>query len=162
MATKLYDTITQKIIYTTEKDFYTIDGVRPILPYHIIELVIIDTPPPPYDQQTQHLMQSWYIDLINFEYKKTWVIQNKTQYEIAIEEWKYVQYTKRIIAPADLIFNDIGIKMYGWFKLNDLPVELIGDYIYLWCNEILPEHQTIVDSLNGIIVIEDKPLENNI
>jgi len=157
MTTKLYNTQTQQIIYTSYNGYYTVDGVRPTLPENIIELVVVDTPAPNYNTITEKLSWTWVVDSIALEYRKEWVIENKTPYEIAMEDWRYPQYLKRIIAPKELLFDDIGIKMYGWFQLNKLPVELIDTNIYLWCNEILDEHQAIVDSLDGVIVIEDRP-----
>lgn len=80
-----------------------------------------------------------------------------TLVELGENYWQYPLYVKRIVAPIQLILDDIGIKMYGWFQLNQLPILKIGTAVYLYCNEILPEHQAIVDQLQGIIVIETRP-----
>lgn len=160
MTTKLYNTITQQVIHTTYSGYYTVDGKRPQLAPELVELVVTEQPAPNYDSSTQRATSSWQADLQTLQYIQSWTIQDKTQYEIAMEDWRHPQYQKRIIAPKELLFDDIGIKMYGWFQLNGLPVELVSDtYIYLWCNEILPEHQTIVDNLQGVITIEDIPIE---
>lgn len=71
--------------------------------------------------------------------------------------WQYPQYAKRIIAPVSLIMDDVGVKMYNWFQLNMFPILKFGNNVHLYCNTILPEHQAIVDSLQGIIIIEDRP-----
>lgn len=71
--------------------------------------------------------------------------------------WHYTQYAKRIIAPISLIMDDVGVKMYNWFQINKFPILKFGNSVHLYCNVILPEHQTIVDSLQGVIVIEDRP-----
>lgn len=71
--------------------------------------------------------------------------------------WQYPQYAKRIIAPQELIFSDNGIKMYGWFNINNFPILKIATNLNLYCNTILPEHQAIVDSFAGLITIEDRP-----
>ena len=57
----------------------------------------------------------------------------------------------------ELIMEDIGIKMYGWFKINNLPIYTKNNLIYLYCNVILEQHQLIIDQLSGIITIEEKP-----
>jgi hypothetical protein len=161
MTTKLYNTEKQQIIHTTYGGYYTVDGKRPQLPPNVVELLVVNTQPPTYNETTQYVNSDWQVDLQTLQYIQSWTIQDKTQYEIAMEDWRHPQYQKRIIAPKELLFDDIGIKMFGWFQLNGLPVELVGDtYIYLWCNEILPEHQTIVDNLQGIIQIQDRPVEN--
>jgi hypothetical protein len=74
--------------------------------------------------------------------------------------WVYPNYEKRIVAPIELIMDDIGIKMYGWFQINELPVHRASDtHVHLYCNVILPEHQAVVDSLGGVITIDDKPTQ---
>jgi len=70
-------------------------------------------------------------------------------------DWNYPNYQKRIIAPLELIMDDNGIKMYGWFQLNNLPVKTIGNNVYLYCNVILPQHQVLIDSFGELIIVED-------
>jgi hypothetical protein len=77
--------------------------------------------------------------------------------ELGSDYWHYPQYVKRIVAPIELILDDIGIKMYGWFQLNNFPIIKMGQSVNLYCNTILPEHQEIVNQLQGIIIIEDRP-----
>lgn len=87
--------------------------------------------------------------------------KDQIDYEYNPDEngWGYSQYSKRIVAPLSLIMDDIGIKMYGWFTINDLPVKKLNETtVHLYCNVILPEHQAIVDSLGGAITIEDRPV----
>lgn len=71
--------------------------------------------------------------------------------------WDFNEYEKRIVAPINLIMDDIGIKMYGWFQLNGLPIITKDSNVYLYCNTILPEHQTILDQLQGVITVENRP-----
>lgn len=73
------------------------------------------------------------------------------------EDWSYPNFNKRIVAPVSMIMEDIGIKMFGWFQLNNLPVVALNNNVYLYCNVILPEHQSVIDSLQGLITVEDKP-----
>lgn len=75
-----------------------------------------------------------------------------------IDGWEFPKYSKRIVAPIQLIMNDVGIKMYGWFQINNLPVYKTNETtVHLYCNVILPEHQAVVNQLNGVITIEDRP-----
>ena len=98
------------------------------------------------------------------DYVELLAIGNASQYQLNLtldelgrDYWQYPLYAKRIIAPINLILDDVGIKMYGWFQLNQLPILKLGTSVHLYCNEILPEHQAIVDQLQGIIVVEDRP-----
>jgi len=82
----------------------------------------------------------------------------KTEAEILLDSWQHPEYSKRITAPAVLVFEDIGIKMLGWWQLQGLPFETNGETIYLYCNEILPQHQAIVEQLEELITIETLPV----
>lgn len=77
--------------------------------------------------------------------------------ELGNTYWQYPQYAKRIIAPQELIFDDNGIKMYGWFNIQGFPIIKIEAQLHLYCNVILPEHQAIVDSFGGLLIIQDRP-----
>ncbi len=72
-------------------------------------------------------------------------------------DWSYPIYAKRIVAPINLIMDDYGIKMYGWFSINNLPIVTVDTTVYLYCNVILPEHQAIIDLYQGVITIQDRP-----
>ena len=78
-------------------------------------------------------------------------------YNLSNDSWDFQEYAKRIVAPKDLILDDIGIKMYGWFQLNGFPIVTKATNVYLYCNTILPQHQAIVDQLQGVITIENRP-----
>ena len=81
----------------------------------------------------------------------------KTADELLFDTWKHPDWVKRIIAPAALVMEDIGIKMLGWWQIMGYPFEREGDNVHLYCNQILPQHQAIVDQLAGVITIENKP-----
>lgn len=72
-------------------------------------------------------------------------------------KWLYARYPKRIIAPNTLVFDNSGSKLFNWFKLINLPIVRIGDFSYIYCNEIRPEHQDFVLSFGSLITIEDRP-----
>lgn len=73
------------------------------------------------------------------------------------DSWDFQDYSKRIVAPKDLIMADIGVKMYGWFQLNAFPIVTKNSNVYLYCNKILPQHQSIVEQLEGMITVQDRP-----
>jgi len=86
-------------------------------------------------------------------------VSDKNQQEKTTYDWAYPAQAKRIVAPISLVMDDIGIKMYGWFQLNNLPIETVNEQtqVHLYCNYIMAEHQAIIDNLSGIITVEDRP-----
>ena len=71
------------------------------------------------------------------------------------EDWEYPEYVKRIIAPMALIMDNNGIKMYGWFSLNKLPITTKDDKVRMYCNVILPQHQALIASFGNLISVEE-------
>jgi len=159
MKTILYNSVTEKVISKIFEDGYKVDGQHKTVLPPVYELEYIETPQPVYDAETEKISYEWVVDLNDLTYTQTWTITGKSAYEIAMDDWKHAEYAKRIIAPAALVMDDTGLKMLGWFQINNLPVELRGDNVYLYCNQILAQHQGVVDSLQGVITIEDKPIE---
>ncbi len=131
-------------------------------PEHIIELEVIRDDPPDYNPDTQRLTSQWQADTQAGTYTMVWTLTDLTPEEIQESEnrknWPYQEWAKRIVAPIDLVLDDIGIKMYGWFQLNGFPVEKVNDTtVHLYCNTILPAHEDIVGQLGDAIFIEDSP-----
>jgi hypothetical protein len=157
---QLYNTSTDKPVGKIKKNggLSIFKDSIPGFMQNIIELDVVFLNPPEYDKNTQKLTGGeWSADLENLQWRKTWQIIEKTELEIIKDNWKYNNYSKRIVCPIQLVFEDIGVKMYAWFQLNNLPVYSNGEIVELYCNEILPEHQQIVDGLSNIIQIQDKP-----
>jgi hypothetical protein len=157
--TILFNQQTEQIIYRFYNQ-YTIDGVgQPLgeLEPGIWHLQIVDTEQPntlPTQKASSNYVPYYSENLYVLE----WTIIDKTPIEIQREDWDSLEHAIRIIAPIQLIMDDIGIKMYGWFTLNNLPViPKDNGTVRLYCNEILPEHQAIIDSLQGVITIEERP-----
>jgi hypothetical protein len=106
-----------------------------------------------------------YIIIFKLNNEITWRFLNprdQSDYEYNPDGngWGYADYSKRIVAPIQLIMDDIGIKMYGWFQVNKFTIVRKLPNVRLYCNSILPEHQAVVDSLQGLIVIENRPVPN--
>ena len=165
--------------------YYMVDGKRPELDYPIVELEYIVESKPTYDPKLQKISsQNHLIDLEANEYRIKWTVTNKDAYQLAVEEWAFPQYKKRILAPVDLVLDDMGIKMYGWFQVNELPIEKwtttytvqepdpnnpeqMIDEVYtkkmvrLYCESVLPEHQAILSSFGEVVSVEDFPVPEN-
>ena len=77
-----------------------------------------------------------------------------TAMQVAESDWLH-NYPLRIVAPKMLALTYPQI--YIWFQINDLPIENVGDMVHLYCNEIMPEHQGLIDANSNIITVEPKP-----
>ena len=69
-------------------------------------------------------------------------------------DWAH-NYNLRIVAPKMLALTHPQI--YIWFQINDLPIEKVGDMVHLYCNEIMDEHQSIIDDNSELITVEPRP-----
>lgn len=116
---------------------------------------------PEYDPETQRVVhEEPIVDLSTESVHYPIIVVDKTSLEIERESW-IGTYEKRIKAPVSLITDpndDFALRILNWFQALNLPTETVDDYIYLYCNEIRPEHRYIVDMYQGTITIEDYPV----
>jgi hypothetical protein len=101
-----------------------------------------------------------YISIWESNEQMNWIFLNPLDRKFAYDytgdpDWHYSNFSKRIVAPLELANQYPQIKV--WFDLRNLPIEVVGETAYLYCNEIDPLHQSLVDSLQGIVTIEDRP-----
>lgn len=152
--TVLYNTRTKEILGHFNLG-YLVHGKPGRLDEGIVELEVIEEPAPVYDPSVQRLTSEWVVDISKGTYTLKWTVETKTEEEIIKESWLHPEFEYRIVAPIELIMDDIGIKMYGWFNINKLPVEKVGEsVVHLYCNTILPQHQAVIAYLGGVITIE--------
>lgn len=160
MSKILYNTELQRFYGEARAIYHLGTPQSLVLPNNVIELELTEDPQPSYSAQTQKLTSQRIVDVINKKWNLEWTVVDKTNYEIAVEDWDNMSYSLRIVAPIGLIMEDIGIKMYGWFQVNKFTIVRKLPNVRLYCNSILPEHQAVVDSLQGLIVIENRPVPN--
>jgi hypothetical protein len=72
-----------------------------------------------------------------------------------LKDWKFPLYAIRIVAPKELALAYPEI--YVWFQVNDFPIEKREGQVLLYCNEILPQHQPLIDAIESIYV-EKRPV----
>ena len=77
-----------------------------------------------------------------------------TAMQVAQSDWLH-NYPMRIVAPKMLALTYPQI--YIWFQINDLPIEKVGDMVHLYCNEIMEEHQSIINDNLELITVELRP-----
>lgn len=156
MSTILYDSTNNRII-ARFNDCYIVDGQPAEVSPPLYELTVIHSDPPPHNPSTQNISTNQIYDIENKECRTEYTLTDKTQYEVDMENWHAPEYAKKIVAPISLIMEDVGIKMYGWFTINNLPVITIDNIVELYCNSILPEHQFIINSYGDLLTIVDRP-----
>ena len=139
---------------------YIVDGKpSPTYDPDIVELAVIDVQVPEYNTETHSVGSDYVLDVEAKTYTQVWSITPKTPYEIAMEGWEHPQFAKKIIAPMQLVMEDIGSKMYNWFSINDFPIVKKEPFVHVYCITVLPEHQAVIDAFAGFITIEDRPTE---
>lgn len=125
-----------------------------------IKLQVIKQEKPSINPNTQRLHRlDPVIDTEAKTYTEGWEVIDLTDYEIAMRDWEGGDLQIRIIAPIQLILDDFGVKMKGWFELRGLPVIAKGEFVHLYCNEIQPQFEDDVNQLleGQVIQIQQKP-----
>ena len=124
-----------------------------------VELAVIENTIPPFNPDTQERTFEYVADVENKTYTKVWSVRDLTEYEIKVKDWEHTEYPIRIKAPEGLILDDIGIKFFGWWQIRELPIKKKEGFLYLYCYEIMEEHQPVFDDLTtqGLIEKQDRP-----
>lgn len=116
MLTYLYNTETEQRVGPIREGYFTVDGVRPELPYPIVEIEIVSISPPPYDSLTQTIDYREWLDLQKLQYIKGYVVRNLTQQEIDDMNKPTVEYIPESVTPRQ-------------FRLALLDYNIDPDYI---------------------------------
>ena len=152
--TILYDKTEQEVL-SWHPNGYFVDGVKPQLPSSIVELDVVyaDKPTP---SATQKVVEGWMVT--DTEYKQIFTFVNKTAYEIAVDDWKHMEWALRITAPKSMLFTDIGAPMFAYLQINkNLIVNKDSNDYYVYVNTIEQEFQYIIDDNN--LIVENKPIQ---
>ena len=157
--TIIYDIEKEKVIgrFTPQ---YLVNGKPQDVDPPLYELDLIQQERPEINPETQRLKRlDPVIDLNEKTYTEDWQVIDLTPYEIAMKDWEGGDLQIKIVAPIQLILDDFGVKMKGWFELRGLPVIAKGEFVHLYCNELQPQFTDIVDNLasQGIIEIIERP-----
>ena len=152
--TILYDKTEQKAL-SWHPNGYFVDGAKPQLPSNIVELDVVyaDKPTP---SATQKVVEGWMVT--DTEYKQIFTFVNKTAYEIAVDDWKHMEWALRITAPKSMLFTAIGAPMFAYLQINqNLIVNKDSNDYYIYVNTIEQEFQYIIDDNN--LVVENRPIQ---
>ena len=82
--TRLYDIQLQDFISGIYQNGYLVDGLKPELPDHIIEVEIITNGLPSFNYDTQKISVEWVLDVENKTYTNVYTITDKTPEEIRL------------------------------------------------------------------------------
>lgn len=150
--TILYDKTEQKVLSWHRKGYF-VDGKKPQLPSNIVELEVVYAQEP-IPSETQKVEESWQVT--DTEYKQVYTLVDKTAHEIAVEDWKHMEFSKRITAPKSMLFTDIGAPMFAYLQINqNLVVNKDDNDYYVYVNTIEQEFQYIIDDNN--LTVENRP-----
>lgn len=152
----LYDVNNQKVIWRGYS--YTVDGKEVLsYPSNILYLDEKTNQVPEFDSQIEYLTNQWVVDEVNNEYRKEYIINNYTELDLLKKDWKYDNYSMRMILAESVIFTHVGF--YAFLQLEGFPIEKRNEYIHVWINIIRDDHQSVVDDLieDGLLTIEQKP-----
>lgn len=81
-------------------------------------------------------------------YMTGWEIVDLTEYEKEMLTWERPQYSMKIVADSDLVFDDFGLRMKAWFELQKMPIIPHGDKTHLYCNSI---EDRFLDAVNSYL-----------
>ena len=111
---------------------------------------------PTIDQKTQQLGNIfWDSELTMFTYHVIAKTDIDIAYELAMQGWHEPAFAMRIIAPDALLIQAPGIET--WARYKGLPVIVENDSVYLYCDFILPVHQSLLAAYQEVISIEMRP-----
>lgn len=68
-------------------------------------------------------------------------------------DWLH-DYPLRIVAPEKVTLDHT--QFIIWLLFSGFPIEKIGDNVHIYCYDVEPETQTLIDSLNGVVTIEKR------
>ena len=140
------------------------------LPPFILELEVVYTLQIEHDPNTHKLDYTWEIDTQNLKRTQVWISTELSQQEkdtrnlfiyeqqLLMGGWQHPQFEKRIIAPVELIMQYP--QMETWFRINNLPIVRVDTTLFCYCNVILEAHNQLVLALQGIVSIENRPLQS--
>lgn len=84
-----------------------------------------------------------------------WTITHTKRYKTPLELWHHKDLSLRIKAPISLLEAMPGIAYSA--EKRKLMVEADEEFVYLYCNTILPAHQGLVNQYQNVIEIEETP-----
>jgi len=153
--TVLYDTTTQKALSWHRKG-YLVDGKKPQLPSNIVELEVVyaDKPTP---SATQKVVESWNAG--DTQYMQVFTLVSKTAYEIAVDDWKHMEWAIRITAPKSMLFQtSIGAPMFAYLTVNkNLIINKDDTDYYIYVNTIEDEFSDLISTYN--LKTENRPTQ---
>lgn len=152
MRTILINTNTGEAISPIFENGYNM----PIPETYVKEIEVVNTPVPVLEAN-QYAKNTY--EYLGGKWQRVWqIIDNiKTEYELACEDWVHMDYAIRIIAPIKLALVYPAIEV--WFRLNEFPIEKRGGNMLLYCNEVMEEHESLIEANKTIIFIENRPIE---
>lgn len=123
MQTFLYDLNINERVGPIREGYFTVDGVRPTLPSHVVEIEVVYPEKPSYDVLTQTIDYREFLDLPNLKFVKGYVVRDLTQEEIDNLNNSQKEYVPESCTPRQ-------------FRLALLDFDIDPDFITQFINQI--------------------------
>lgn len=121
----------------------------------VIELEVIHTPAPPFNHLTHRLINDNY-KRVEDNWVRQWRVEPLSDYEIALRDWKHLDYQFRLRVPRHLGEEYPGL--YAHFKLFNLPIEdYTAQIVDVYINTILQHHSNLLQSLQNVVEVHSRP-----
>ena len=169
MKTILYNKDTQEVKHHAKEGYYHITTTkkgrhRPDIPEPWVELEFLNLAQP-VPTETQKTIVGPALADLEFKkyYPRTYQVVDKTAFEIASEEFGYMEYQRRFDVHGSVLFDPTGVAYRSFLEDKGYPVEIQDDDSYkIWLDEINPAHQGFIDTLkaNNLLVETLRPEEN--
>jgi hypothetical protein len=163
IMTILYNTETQKTVSGFLNPHYIVDGQRPQLPQDLVELTVDYVNIPEYDKVSQRIQTEWVVNLSNQSYYQKHTIIDKSQYEILVEDWQFLNHINRIRIPLSLLYTEGLINtLTVSYLVKNKPIKFSSkdEVFYLYDNEFNTFTQNLISQFR--LDIENIPTEKRI
>jgi hypothetical protein len=158
IMTILYNTETQKTVSGFLNPYYIVDGQRPDLPQNVVELEVNYVNTPQYDKNTQRIQSEWEVNLIDKTYYQKHTIIDKSQHEILMENWVFINFDKRVLVTEKDVTDKPDLnKLISLIYLKKYPtkseINVNSEVFYLY-------YKSSDSYINDISLTLDLPVED--
>ena len=159
MKTVIYDTTNQVVLHNGKRfkkgQFYG------TMANDLVVLDVVETEQPTYNNETHKIEGfNWVADVNAKTYTQNWNVVPLTAKELAVREWKHVEYSKKLSFSINLLTNaTVQELVIDMVVLNDHPHEIDGGTFSIWGNNAPPRFTTAIQNAiqAGTATVTNRP-----
>lgn len=158
MKQVLYNSNTEKV-----STFYQ-NGYPIAIPEHeqgyIHVLNVIEPEPPAYNPATQKLTSDWVIDLDNNEYVRVYTVIDKSEQELELEDWDFLERAERVrvmlewLDPEESELNPANKKklegLVQFWQVGEYNHIRRNGFFYIYFDNIDQKHRSFLNTLGAV------------